>query len=159
MTIQDDRETRSPEARAADQLAELNAQLMQMQDGAPEAPLAALSGLADLPVLRKAALAERQAANRPFGGIRASNVGTLFQSPGPIYEPGGIGPDWWRIGRFLRAAGIGTTDIVQNCFGYHLTPAGHMFESGARVGAAGFEVVVMAHSSPQCLRASSKDGA
>jgi phenylacetate-CoA ligase len=61
----------------------------------------------------------------------------VFQSPGPIYEPGNTtGADWWRMGRFLHAAGIGAGDIVQNCFGYHLTPAGHMFESGARaVGA------------------------
>ncbi|MEM7644750.1 MAG: AMP-binding protein, partial [Pseudomonadota bacterium] len=36
----------------------------------------------------------------------------------------------------LHACGIGTSDIVQNCFGYHLTPAGHIFENGARaVGA------------------------
>ena len=41
------------------------------------------------------------------------------------------------MGRFLHAVGIGPGDIVQNCFGYHLTPAGMIFESGARaVGAA-----------------------
>ncbi len=41
------------------------------------------------------------------------------------------------MGRFLHACGIGTGDIVHNCFGYHLTPAGMIFESGARaVGAA-----------------------
>ena len=41
------------------------------------------------------------------------------------------------MGRFLHAVGIGAGDIVQNCFGYHLTPAGMIFESGARaVGAA-----------------------
>ena len=41
------------------------------------------------------------------------------------------------MGRFLHAAGIGRGDVVQNCFGYHLTPAGMIFESGARaVGAA-----------------------
>jgi phenylacetate-CoA ligase len=41
------------------------------------------------------------------------------------------------MGRFLHACGIGQGDIVQNCFGYHLTPAGMIFESGARaVGAA-----------------------
>ena len=40
------------------------------------------------------------------------------------------------MGRFLHAAGFGKDDIVQNCFGYHLTPAGMIFESGARaVGA------------------------
>tara|TARA_B100000768_G_C11197692_1_gene340286 strand:- start:67 stop:975 length:909 start_codon:yes stop_codon:yes gene_type:complete len=44
--------------------------------------------------------------------------------------------DWWRMGRFLHACGIGSDDIVQNCFAYHLTPAGMIFESGARaVGA------------------------
>ena len=41
------------------------------------------------------------------------------------------------MGRFAHAAGVGKGDIVQNCFGYHLTPAGMIFESGARaVGAA-----------------------
>ncbi len=52
-------------------------------------------------------------------------------------NPSSNAPDWWRMGRFLHAAGIGAGDIVQNCFGYHLTPAGMIFESGARaVGAA-----------------------
>ena len=32
----------------------------------------------------------------------------------------------------LSAVGIGAEDIVQNCFGYHLTPAGMIFENGAR---------------------------
>jgi phenylacetate-CoA ligase len=41
------------------------------------------------------------------------------------------------MGRFLHAVGIGAGDVVQNCFGYHLTPAGMIFENGARaVGAA-----------------------
>ena len=62
-----------------------------------------------------------------------------FQSPGPIYEPGGTGADWYRLGRFLHAAGIGPDDLVQNCFSYHFTPAGMMFESGAKaVGARVF---------------------
>ncbi|MGB1216108.1 MAG: phenylacetate--CoA ligase family protein, partial [Pikeienuella sp.] len=55
----------------------------------------------------------------------------VFQSPGPIYEPGGDARDWWRMGRGMHAAGIGANDIVQNCFSYHLTPAGMMFENGA----------------------------
>jgi len=41
------------------------------------------------------------------------------------------------MGRFLHACGVGQGDIVHNCFGYHLTPAGMIFESGVRaVGAA-----------------------
>jgi phenylacetate-CoA ligase len=125
-------ETRSADERAADQLAGVNAQLAQHGMD----PLADLSELARLPVLRKAELVERQRANPPFGDIPVSNIAHVFQSPGPIYEPGGVSHDWWRMGRFLHAAGFGPGDIVQNCFGYHMTPAGMIFENGARaVGA------------------------
>ncbi len=140
MSHYDDLETRSADAREAAQLDALRAQLTQVtaDQGNCLAPgdVTSLADLARLPVLRKSQLSEWQAAQRPFGGIRVSNVAHIFQSPGPIYEPGGVTHDWWRMGRFLHACGIGTTDIVQNCFGYHLTPAGMIFESGARaVGA------------------------
>jgi phenylacetate-CoA ligase len=126
-------ETRSADQRAADHLARLNVQLAA--NGMPA--IKGLEELAKLPVLRKADLVARQAAQPPFGGLPVRNLAHVFQSPGPIYEPGGISHDWWRIGRFLHAVGIGPGDIVQNCFGYHLTPAGMIFESGARaVGAA-----------------------
>ena len=126
-------ETRSAEARAADQLARLNAQLAAHG----MAPLASVEELHRLAVLRKADLVARQAAQPPFGGLPVANLAHVFQSPGPIYEPGGVSHDWWRMGRFLHAVGIGPGDVVQNCFGYHLTPAGMIFESGARaVGAA-----------------------
>ncbi|SMX38335.1 phenylacetate--CoA ligase family protein [Maliponia aquimaris] len=129
----DELETRSRDAREAAQLAALNDQLARHG----MAPLETLAGLAALPVLRKSELVARQAAQPPFGGLPVSNLAHVFQSPGPIYEPGGISHDWWRMGRFLNACGIGHGDIVQNCFGYHLTPAGMIFESGARaVGAA-----------------------
>jgi phenylacetate-CoA ligase len=128
----DDLETRSADERAAAQLGGLTAQLASHGVAAPSD----LSELSALPVLRKSELAARQAEAPPFGGFPVFNVAHVFQSPGPIYEPGGIGHDWWRMGRFLHAAGIGAGDIVQNCFGYHLTPAGMIFESGARaVGA------------------------
>src|SRR5690606_27496675 len=92
--------------------------------------------LINLPVLRKSDLSAWQREQPPFGGMGVGPVTHVFQSPGPIYEPGALDDDWFRMGRFLHAAGIGTQDIVQNCFSYHLTPAGHMFESGARaVGA------------------------
>ena len=125
-------ETRSADERAAAQLAALNTVLGAHGHDA----LDDLSGLAGLPVLRKADLAARQAAEPPFGGLPVRNATHVFQSPGPIYEPGGSSQDWWRFGRFLHAAGIGPGDLVQNCFSYHLTPAGLMFENGARaVGA------------------------
>ncbi|WP_413720168.1 phenylacetate--CoA ligase family protein [Silicimonas sp. MF1-12-2] len=98
--------------------------------------------LAALPVLRKSDLVALQQATPPFGGLTtraAHQFDHLHQSPGPINEPGMRGGDWWRLGRFLHAAGVGRGDIVQNCFGYHMTPAGMIFESGAEaVGAAVF---------------------
>ena len=132
VTHYDDLETRSADDRAADHLRALNGQLKR--NGM--APVASLADLARLPVLRKADLSARQKASPPFGGLPVANLAHVFQSPGPIYEPGGVTDDWWRMGRFLHACGIGKDDIVQNCFGYHLTPAGMIFESGARaVGA------------------------
>ncbi|WP_386629446.1 phenylacetate--CoA ligase family protein [Sulfitobacter geojensis] len=131
-TYFDDLETRSADAREAAQLEALNAQLARVG----HAPVADLAGLAQLPVMRKSDLTKLQKEQPPFGGINVSNITHVFQSPGPIYEPGGSSHDWFRMGRFLHAAGLDAHDIVQNCFGYHLTPAGHMFESGARaVGA------------------------
>lgn len=137
----DDLETRSADARAQAQTVALRARLADITV-APDAWRAAAAEVRDiadlpkLPVLRKSDLAEWQKALPPFGGIAVKNVAHIFQSPGPIYEPGGITHDWWRMGRFLHAAGFGPEDIVQNCFGYHLTPAGMIFESGARaVGA------------------------
>jgi phenylacetate-CoA ligase len=137
----DDLETRSADQREADHLAGLRAQIAlaasapgacRMGGFTPES----LADLARLPLLRKSDLSKWQKENPPFGGIYTNNVAHVFQSPGPIYEPGGVSDDWWRMGRFLHACGIGKGDIVQNCFGYHLTPAGMIFENGARaVGA------------------------
>ncbi|WP_298841673.1 phenylacetate--CoA ligase family protein [uncultured Roseobacter sp.] len=142
MTFFDDLETRSADMREAGQLDQLRAQVAAVraaQDNClPEdVVLTSLADLAKLPVLRKSALAAWQKEKPPFGGIPVQNVAHVFQSPGPIYEPGGVTHNWWRLGRFLHALGIGPGDIVQNCFGYHLTPAGMIFENGARaVGAA-----------------------
>jgi len=134
-------ETRSTDQREADHLAALNRQIAQVA-AAPAAcridgvALRSLADLAGLPVLRKSDLTIWQKATPPFGGIPTAGIGHVFQSPGPIYEPGGVGPDWWRLGRFMHASGIGRGDIVQNCFSYHLVPAGLMFDTAARaVGA------------------------
>ncbi|PVH29215.1 phenylacetate--CoA ligase family protein [Pararhodobacter oceanensis] len=135
-------ETRSADQRAAEQSALLRQRLSAITI-APEgwqeaaAQVHSAEDLPKLPVLRKSDLSSWQKQRPPFGGIAVSNVAHYFQSPGPIYEPGGVTPDWWRMGRFLHASGIGAADIVQNCFSYHLVPAGMMFENGARaVGAA-----------------------
>jgi phenylacetate-CoA ligase len=149
MSYFDDLETRSTQARAADMARDLPQQIARAKGLSgyagslgeidPEAIISA-EALVDLPVLRKSELGKAQAETAPFGGFTtkpAHGFSHVFQSPGPIYEPSSTDPDWWRMGRFLHATGIGKGDIVHNCFGYHLTPAGMIFESGARaVGAA-----------------------
>ncbi|HAY91371.1 MAG TPA: AMP-dependent synthetase [Rhodobacteraceae bacterium] len=144
MSFFDDLETRSADQRASDLVLALPAQIANAQKlsgysdtlgDIDASAIQTIGDLAGLPVLRKSDLIQAQSENGPLGGYGALNThefAHIFQSPGPIYEPGGVGHDWWRIGRFLNAVGIGAGDIVQNCFGYHLTPAGMIFENGAR---------------------------
>jgi len=144
MSFFDDLETRSADQRASDLVLALPAQIANAQKlsgysdtlgDIDASAIQTIGDLAGLPVLRKSDLVQAQSENGPLGGYGALNThefAHIFQSPGPIYEPGGVGHDWWRIGRFLNAVGIGAGDIVQNCFGYHLTPAGMIFENGAR---------------------------
>jgi len=145
-------ETRTPNQRAAALAKALPAQirraqqdtttLAEMLGGVDPDAITTLAELAKLPVLRKSDLGKAQAHAAPFGGLTtrpANGFDHIFQSPGPIYEPGRTTDDWWRMGRFLHASGIGKGDIVQNCFSYHMTPAGMIFENGARaVGASVF---------------------
>ena len=149
MSFYDKLETRSADERAGDLARDLPAQIARARalsgyaDSLATVDPAAITTVADLaalPVLRKSEIGQAQASNAPLGGFASRDTSAfahIFQSPGPIYEPGGVDHDWWRMGRFLNACGIGAGDIVQNCFGYHLTPAGMIFENGVRaVGAA-----------------------
>src|SRR5258705_5461283 len=97
------------------------------------AGLTSRAALAKLPVMRKSDLVELQKAERPLGGLNATlaQLGKVFVSPGPIYEPEGRGRDWWRTARALFAAGFRPGDLAINTFAYHFTPAGSMLESGA----------------------------
>ena len=156
MVFFDDLETRSGDERAAELADILPSQIARAKAlGGYKTTLADITArditsataLAQLPVLRKSVLSQAQGSASPLGGFTTRNVtgfGHIFQSPGPIYEPGGIEIDWWRMGRFLHACGIGSGDIVQNCFAYHLTPAGMIFESGARAGTGQTELQVRA---------------
>ncbi len=103
-------------------------------EGVDPEDITSREALSSLPVLRKFDLKALQSENPPFGEFTTTAVkdlGRLFMSPGPIFEPEGTGSDWWRAARALFAAEIRATDIVHNSFAYHLTPAGHMFENGA----------------------------
>ena len=91
--------------------------------------------LAKLPVLRKTDLMEIQMANPPFGGfvdMAALGGNRVFMSPGPIFEPQGVGADPWNAARAFYAAGIRPGDTVHNAFAYHMTPGGFILDEGAR---------------------------
>lgn len=95
--------------------------------------------LARLPVMTKDDVLAQQQERPPFGGMLSpdATIVRIFQSPGPLYEPQLDGTDPWRWAPALAAAGIGPGDVVLNCFGYHLSPAGAMFEEGClAVGAS-----------------------
>ncbi len=141
----DDLETRDQEQREREQFAVLPDLIAAAKDKAPgwarqldgydPEDITSRSTLSTLPVLRKSDLQAMQAQTPPFGGFATTAVnamGRLFMSPGPIFDPEGVSADWWRVARALFAAGIRPGDIIHNTFSYHLTPAGHMFEGGAR---------------------------
>jgi len=137
-------ETRDPEVRERELLAQLPRQVAHAKAAAPAfarilatvdaASITSRAALAQVPVTRKSALLELQKAERPFGGLAATRWGEatrVFASPGPIYEPEGRRADYWRLARPLFAAGFRRGDLVHNCFSYHFTPAGSMLETGA----------------------------
>jgi phenylacetate-CoA ligase len=87
-----------------------------------------------VPILTKDGLLDLQRAEPPFGGVLDpdARISRIFQSPGPLYEAELEGNDHWRWGSALAAAGFTADDVVLNAFGYHLSPAGAMFEEACR---------------------------
>jgi phenylacetate-CoA ligase len=149
-THMDALETRDPAAREAALMAALPGQIAHAQKNAPAfaeilkdihaADITSRAALAKLPVIRKYELLEKQKASRAaggnvFGGFSAVSYGSkmprVFSSPGPLYEPEGSRPDYWRMARAIAAAGFQSGELIHNCFSYHFTPAGSMMETGA----------------------------
>ncbi|NWG32082.1 MAG: AMP-binding protein [Rhodocyclaceae bacterium] len=137
-------ETRDPEQRERDLFTRLPAQIAHAKAHAPwfaaslrevePAAITSRHALARLPVIRKHELIELQKRQRPFGGLVAARwgqLGRVFSSPGPIYEPEGRNPDYWRTARALFAAGFRAGDLVHNSFSYHMTPGAWILEGGA----------------------------
>jgi phenylacetate-CoA ligase len=141
-------ETREPAQREAELMAALPRQVAHAQQSAPAyaqllqgvdpSRVTSRAALAALPVVRKHELLERQRAllaTDPFGGfaalVRGPAMGRVFSSPGPIYEPEGRTPDYWRSARALHAAGFRAGDLVHNAFSYHMTPGAFIMEAGA----------------------------
>ena len=141
-------ETRPVAQREQEQLHALSRQIAHAQQhttafrrilqGVDAPSVRTLADLARLPVTRKHELLELQQAARPadsFGGfsalVRGPQLARIFASPGPIYEPDGVRPDYWRSARALCAAGFKAGDLVHNSFSYHMTPGAFIMESGA----------------------------
>ncbi len=137
-------ETRAPEQRERDLMAQLPRQIAHAKANAAHfarslasfdaAAVNSRAALSKLPVVRKHELIELQKQQRPFGGLVATPYGKLarvFSSPGPIYEPEGRSADWWRTARALYAAGFRAGDLVHNSFSYHMTPGAWILEAGA----------------------------
>ncbi len=140
-------ESRPPAQREDALMAALPAQVRHAQQAAPAfatllagvdaASVSSRNALAQLPVVRKHELAERQKASQPrdaFGGfsalVRGPAMPRIFSSPGPIYEPEGAVKDYWRAGRAMYAAGFRAGDLAHNSFSYHMTPGAFIMESG-----------------------------
>lgn len=86
-----------------------------------------------LPILKKAELPRLQRQDPPFGGLLGvplKEVRRIYISPGPIYDPEGGEPGYFRMAKALYAAGLRKGDLVQNCFAYHLTPGGMILDDG-----------------------------
>lgn len=138
-------ETRSTAEREQDLFSRLPALIAHAQAHAPgwakqlqgldAKTIISRAVLQTLPVLRKGQLKDLQTAAPPFGGLATRPVGQaprLFMSPGPIFEPQPGQDDPWRVARALFAAGMRPGHVLQNCFGYHLTPGAWMVDEGAR---------------------------
>lgn len=162
----DAKETQSGDAREKVLFESLRQHLKQL---APQVPalkkqldginldsLRTRADLSSIPVIRKSELLQAQTEQRRlykgssagnevegiFGGFSAVGWGQasrVFSSPGPIFEPEVVRPDYWRMARAVFAAGIRKGMLVHNAFSYHFTPAGSMFESAClAVGATVF---------------------
>ena len=162
----DSQETQSVEERELHLFSNLRDNLRQLRDKVPAlqqqidgidiSTLNSREDLAQIPVVRKYELlnAQTQARQtmkevtpgdeiqRVFGGFSAVGWGQasrVFASPGPLFEPEVARTDYWRMARAMYAAGFRKNMLVHNCFSYHFTPAGSMFDTAAlAIGATVF---------------------
>ena len=137
----DDLEARSNDERIADHLKKLNKLIQKAKQNKNQSlklnnEIKDLGDLSIIPLLRKSDLIDKQSKLPPFAELNVSAIkdfAHIYRSPGPIYDLDGHSKNWWRFARALHAADFRYGDIVQNCFSYHFTPAGAMFEEAAKI--------------------------
>ncbi|PHQ69896.1 MAG: AMP-dependent synthetase [Sneathiella sp.] len=144
-SVFDTREIEPAESRSRNLVAALRRQLTNAKDNSPywseilagfePDDFVTIEDIARLPVLRKSDLIDLQTKGHLGGLATEKNTAPkrIFFSPGPLVEPEPVaGSDPWRMTPALFAAGFGPDDIVANCFSYHITPAGVMFDAAAQ---------------------------
>ncbi len=107
--------------------------------GFDPAAVTSLSDLSRLPVMKKEELLKIQRDNPPFGGFLASDlkdIGRIYVSPGPIFEPSLPGAAGHGLDMLFKQAGVGSGDILLNTWMYHLVPAGLLFDEAAQAAGA-----------------------
>ena len=107
--------------------------------GFDPAAVTSVADLSRLPVMKKEELLKIQRENPPFGGFLASDlkdVGRIYVSPGPIFEPALSGGGGHGLDLLFKAAGVGPGDIILNTWMYHLVPAGLLFDEAAQAAGA-----------------------
>ncbi|MDC0227293.1 AMP-binding protein [Alphaproteobacteria bacterium] len=137
----DDLEIRSKDERISDHLNKLNKLVQKAKQNKNQllrfnVEIKDLDDLSKIPLLRKSDLIDKQSKQPPFAELNVSEIkdfAHIYRSPGPIYDLDGHSHNWWRFARALHAADFRYGDIVQNCFSYHFTPAGAMFEEAAKI--------------------------
>lgn len=112
------------------------------------AEIRTLDDFEKLPVITRAELIELEMHEPPYAGLDNPDIqiGRIFTSPGPVYEPhlSDDDPLWARA---YVAAGIQRGDVVLNAFSYHMVAAGLTFHGG--INRAGATVVPSGTSSSQ----------
>jgi phenylacetate-CoA ligase len=102
-------------------------------DGAGVKPesIRTVDDLERLPITEKTQLVEIQKKSPPFGGLVAvplKELGRIFASPGPIYEPYELHLEDDRWSQAFFAGGFRAGDIGQITFSYHMVPFAMMLD-------------------------------
>jgi phenylacetate-CoA ligase len=107
--------------------------------GFDPAAVTSLADLSHLPVMKKEELLKLQRDTPPFGGFLAADlkdIGRIYVSPGPIFEPTLPGAGGHGLDLLFKTAAVGAGDIILNTWMYHLVPAGLLFDEAAQAAGA-----------------------
>jgi phenylacetate-CoA ligase len=91
--------------------------------------------LPKIPVIKKEAVRDAHRLSPPFGDILAvpeQELGRIFMSPGPIYDPEHRQEIRFKESKALFGAGLRPGDRVLVTFSFHLVPAGILFDTALR---------------------------